>query len=103
MSREMMQFLKDRAMSARIFQHDEDAGQYAAIAAHITQLQAEVDALRKDADRYQYLRKQHWTTANLCVVVNPASAVKLGYECLSLEILDTKVDTELLLDINIRS
>lgn len=53
---------------------------------------AEVDAMRADAERYRWLRQQHWYEAALCVVVNPKNAVKLGHDCPSLERLDAAID-----------
>ena len=53
---------------------------------------AEIDELRKDAERYRWLRAQHWSTSSLCVVADPGDAVKLGRTCPSGEYLDIAVD-----------
>ena len=58
---------------------------------------AEIDALRKDAERYRWLRAQHWDTAELCVVMDPKDAVKLGRTCPSGEYLDIAVDDAMLI------
>ncbi len=54
-------------------------------------------ALRKDAERYRWLRAQHWDTAQLCVVCEPKDAVKLGRTCPSGEYLDIAVDDAMLI------
>ena len=51
-----------------------------------------VEALRKDAERYRWLRAQHWNTSPLCVVADPKDAVKLGHCCPSGDMLDMAVD-----------
>jgi hypothetical protein len=48
--------------------------------------------MRKDAERYRWLRAQHWSTSPLCVVADPKDAVKLGRTCPSGEYLDFVVD-----------
>jgi len=53
---------------------------------------AELKALRKDAERYRYLRKQHWSEAEICVVTNPKDAIKLGCYCPSSVRLDSAID-----------
>ncbi len=57
----------------------------------------ELAALRKDAERYRWLRAQHWDTAELCVVMDPKDAVKLGRTCPSGEYLDIAVDDAILI------
>lgn len=59
----------------------------------------EIEALRKqnaknedDATRYRWLRAQHWSEAPVCVVARPKDAVKLGYDCPSLDRLDAMLD-----------
>jgi len=52
----------------------------------------ELDALRKDAERYRWLREQHWSEAEICVVTNPKDAIKLGYYCPSSVRLDSAID-----------
>jgi hypothetical protein len=48
--------------------------------------------LERDAERYRKLRQQQWNESELCVVMRPKEAVKLGYDCPSLERLDAFVD-----------
>lgn len=60
-------------------------------------LRKECEALRKDAERYRWLRSQHWDTAELCVVMDPKDAVKLGRTCPSGEYLDIAVDDAMLI------
>ena len=50
------------------------------------------NGLRRDAERYQWLRAQHWNEATLCVVTHPKRAIKPGYDCPSLERLDAAID-----------
>ena len=50
------------------------------------------DELRKDAERYRWLREQYWNSADICVVRNPKEAVKLGHDCPSFERLDSFID-----------
>lgn len=65
---------------------------FEALAAERDQLKAENEALRKDAERYRFLRNQHWPVAELAVVCNPKVSVKLGHDCPSEERLDEQVD-----------
>lgn len=58
----------------------------------IAELQAENERLRLDAERYRWLREQHWNDGQLAVVVNPKESVKLGYDCPSRERLDAAID-----------
>jgi hypothetical protein len=60
--------------------------------AEITRLRAEVEALRADAERYRWLREQHWNDSPMCVVMNPRACVKLGSDCPSDERLDAAID-----------
>lgn len=55
-------------------------------------LRAEVEALRKDAERYRWLREQQWNTSPICAVTRPKDAVKLGHDCPSLDRLDAAID-----------
>lgn len=54
--------------------------------------EAERDKLLPDANRYRWLRQQHWNGSPLCVVYNPAEAVKLGHTCPSMGLLDAAID-----------
>lgn len=49
-------------------------------------------ALRKDAERYRWLREQDWNTGLLAVVSEPKSAIKLGYDAPSRQRLDEAID-----------
>lgn len=53
---------------------------------------AMVDELRKDAERYRWLREQSWDAGELCIVSQPKHAVKLGHDCPSLFRLDAAID-----------
>lgn len=50
---------------------------------------------QKNAERYRWLREQHWNDSRVCVVARPKEAVKLGYECPSLDRLDAIIDSEM--------
>lgn len=50
------------------------------------------EALRKDAERYRWLRAQHWDSSAICCVVDPKVTTKLGAYCPSLDLLDQAVD-----------
>lgn len=57
---------------------------------------AEMVALRKDAERYRYLREQHWNNGKLCVVHDVKKDIRyLGCDCPSLERLDAVIDAEI--------
>ncbi len=56
------------------------------------QLRAEVEALRKDAERYRWLRGQHWNESEMAVVCHPKKGVKLGFDCPSEGRLDSAID-----------
>lgn len=47
---------------------------------------------KRDAERYRWLREQHWNEAKLCVVARPKEAVKLGHDCPSFDRLDAEID-----------
>jgi len=52
----------------------------------------ELERAMKDAERYQKLRKQHWSKNDIAVVMFPKDNVKLGAQCPSMEILDKIID-----------
>ena len=56
----------------------------------------EAEAAEKDAERYRWLRAQHWDTGLLAVVADPKDAIKLGYDCPSLARLDEQIDAAML-------
>jgi len=58
----------------------------------------ELAAMKRDADRYRWLRKQHWNESGMGVVAHPKSAVKLGYDCPSLDRLDAQIDAIMQID-----
>lgn len=47
---------------------------------------------RKDAERYRWLREQHWTENLIGVVIRPKDNAKLGSMLPSLELLDDTID-----------
>jgi hypothetical protein len=53
---------------------------------------AAVEAERKDAERYRWLRAQNWDTGPLVVVRDPQHAIKLGHDAPSLFRLDEAID-----------
>lgn len=58
----------------------------------IEALEREVEALRKDAERYRWLRKRHWSDTPPTIVVTNPSGLKLGVMTYSDERLDEVVD-----------
>lgn len=46
----------------------------------------------KDAARYRFLRGFHWSESPMYVVTDPSSAIKLGSNCPSREMLDAAID-----------
>jgi hypothetical protein len=58
----------------------------------IRALLQERDALMADAERYRWLREQHWNDADMAVVCHPRSSVKLGFDCPSRDRLDDAID-----------
>jgi hypothetical protein len=57
----------------------------------IERLRSECDALRKDADRYRWLRQQGWGHRGMCVA-EKSSSIRLGYGILEFEQLDAAID-----------
>lgn len=58
-------------------------------------LRAELAECKRDAERYRWLRAQHWATSNLTAVRNPQQALRLGSDCPSGERLDALIDAAL--------
>lgn len=58
-------------------------------------LREQLVSVAKDAERYRWLREQSWIDSPLCVVADQNKAVKLGYDCPSMERLDTAIDSAL--------
>lgn len=48
--------------------------------------------MRDYAERYQWLREQHWNDSPMAVVMRPKDAVKLGHECPFGDRLDAYID-----------
>lgn len=59
------------------------------------QLKAENEALRKDAERYRWLRAQHWAISEMAVATYPKESIRLGYDCPFGERLDAQIDAAL--------
>jgi len=57
----------------------------------------------QDAERYRWLRSQHWNTGLLAVVADPKAAIKLGYDCPSLDRLDEAIDAAIAAETAIRA
>lgn len=57
---------------------------------------AELEAVVLDARRYRWLRKQHWSTSPLAVVVSNPNAIRLGTDCPSADRLDKMIDAILM-------
>lgn len=55
-------------------------------------LKAEVEALRKDAERYRWLRIADWWRSPMCVIRNSKDQAKLGSDCPSSDRLDAAID-----------
>lgn len=53
----------------------------------------ESEKLRKDAERYRWLRMADWWDSPLCAVRNPAKQVKPGSDCPSRDRLDAAIDS----------
>lgn len=64
----------------------------AASPASILELLAENDALRKDAERYRWIRTADWWRSPVCAISNPKEQAKLGSDCPSGERLDAQID-----------
>lgn len=77
------------------FEHDD----IEILAAAIHNLKEEIDHLNVklskvqiDADRYRWLRDQHWHNATICAVSDPVNAVILGSICPYGKQLDLLID-----------
>jgi hypothetical protein len=64
---------------------------YMIITTQIGLRDAEIERLRADAERYRWLRRQHWDYGGLCVVLN-GRQVPLGIQTASLDRLDDAID-----------
>jgi len=82
-------------VSAEMTVHDavgRAATEYLVVAQERDQLNAEIEALRRDAERYRWLRSQHWNESDMAVACHPKKSVKLGFDCPSGERLDHVID-----------
>ena len=82
-------------VSAEMTVHDavgRAATEYLVVAQERDQLNAEIEALRRDAERYRWLRSQHWNESDMAVACHPKKSVKLGFDCPSGERLDHAID-----------
>jgi hypothetical protein len=70
----------------------EARAELAQIRAYAEALNARCIADTDDAERYRWLRDQHWSRAPLAVVRDPKDAVKLGHELPSGSRLDEAID-----------
>ena len=73
-------------------QNDAISDEIGKVAAERDAALAELEACRKDAERYRLLRAAHWWESPLCVVRHPKRQVKPGTDCPSGERLDEAVD-----------
>ena len=53
---------------------------------------AEIEGLRKDAERYRWLRLADWWRSPVCAISNPKEQAKLGSDCPSGDRLDVQID-----------
>ena len=58
----------------------------------VKKLEEELRLLNADADRYRWLRAQHWSDSELSVVSDPKKHVRIGTYCPSGELLDEAID-----------
>lgn len=56
----------------------------------------DIETMKIDAMRYQWLREQHWYNGVMCVVADPNN-VKLGSYCPSGRLLDEMIDKHMVL------
>lgn len=72
-----------------------DQGRWVRHSDHLAALSAvtaEVEALRRDAERYRWLRMADWWNSPLCVIRYPKQQAKPGTDCPSRDRLDAAVD-----------
>ena len=73
-------------------QCDCNAAKLIEVASERDQLKADNEALRKDAERYRWLRIDDWWRSPMCVIRNPKDQAKLGSDCPSSDRLDAAID-----------
>lgn len=62
------------------------------MAADLTKLEQDLEALQRDANRYRALRECTWHSHPMCVVMDPKKTVRFGAWCPSHTDLDDEVD-----------
>lgn len=87
----------EQRVSANLREHKNDYMDAAevtrkALLAEIETLKAERDALKKDAERYRWLRMADWWNSPLCVIRDPKQQAKPGTDCPSRDRLDEAID-----------
>lgn len=80
------------AVTARNREHYADKKKIASLNSEISRLKFKMESMQKDADRYLWLRNQHWNDSIMCVVIGPKKNVKLGSDCPTLVRLDDAID-----------
>jgi len=81
------------AISVHIMNETRDFNQEFARAIEQAVLQSpEIQALRKDAERYRRLRGMTWHSSPLCVVSIPKKSVRPGLDCPSGDRMDAAID-----------
>lgn len=63
----------------------------------LERMAAGIEVLKADAERYRWLRAQHWSDGVLAVVSRPKEALKLGSYAPSHELLDDVIDAAIAL------
>lgn len=58
--------------------------------------------LHKDAERYRWLRAQHWSESALVVISDPKQNLRLGVYCPSGDLLDEAIDAAMLKTPNVK-
>lgn len=75
-----------------MFDEEPDGEPHGECREEIRKLEAEIEALRADAERYRWLRCRNWSDDAMCIVTNPRETVRLGTFCPSNEQLDAAID-----------
>ena len=70
----------------------ECCGSYNLDADEIAALLAERAELKRDAERYRWLRMADWWDSPVCVIKDPKSQARLGSDCPSRDRLDAAID-----------
>lgn len=60
--------------------------------AALSAVTAKIEAVRRDAERYRWLRMADWWNSPLCVIRDPKQQAKPGTDCPSRDRLDAVVD-----------